>query len=221
MFRREDEPPSFPRRAPSRPSHKDSWPTGYPTEDTSRLSRGLEQFLIGIERQPSSTIVDMGGANQANVNYITNLGHRLSSENLLPALDTVWNDPRLSESRKIEDFLDQTLNYQGSSLGGVLLWEGLEYLPSPLLEAFVQRLHELLEREALILAVFHSEDRAQMLAHYAYRIMDSRTLQTSPRGLRRRAQSFSNRTLESLFRDFQAVKFFLTRDNFREVLIRR
>jgi hypothetical protein len=221
MFRREDEPPSFPRRASSRPSHKDSWPAGYPTEDTSRLSRGLEQFLIGIERQPSSTIVDMGGANQANVNYITNLGHRLSSENLLPALDTLWNDPRPSESRKIEDFLDQTLNYQGSSLGGVLLWEGLEYIPSPLLEAFVQRLHELLEREALILAVFHSEDRAQMLAHYAYRIMDSRTLQTSPRGLRRRMQSFSNRTLESLFRDFQAVKFFLTRDNFREVLIRR
>lgn len=221
MFRREDEPPSFPRRTSSRPTANDSWPAGYPTEDTSRVSRGLEQFLIGIERQPSSTVVDMGGANQANINYITNLGHRLSSENLLPVLETVWNDPHLSESRKIEDFLEQTLNYQGSSLGGLLLWEGLEFLPTPLLEAFVQRLHELLEREALILAVFHAEDRAQILANYAYRIMDSRTLQISPRGLRRRAQTFSNRSLESLFKDFQAIKFFLTRDNFREVLIRR
>ncbi|MBL8228999.1 MAG: hypothetical protein JNL98_10995 [Bryobacterales bacterium] len=221
IFRKEDDPPSFPRRVSARRANDDSWPAGYPTEETSRLSRGVEQFLVGIERRPTSTIVDMGGANQANINYITNLGHRLSSENLIPALDSVWNAPNVSESRKLEDFLEQTLNYQGSSLGGLLLWEGLEYLPTPLLEAFVKRLHELLERDALILAIFHSEDRAQLVANYAYRILDPRTLQISPRGLRRRAQTFSNRALETLFKDFQAIKFFLTRDNFREVLIRR
>ncbi|MCS7025583.1 MAG: hypothetical protein NZV14_12355 [Bryobacteraceae bacterium] len=163
----------------------------------------------------------MGGANQANVNYLTNLGHRLCSENLLQALDEICNTPNLSESRKISEFLEETLNYQASSIGGVLLWEGLQYLPATVLEAFVHRLHLLLQRDAPIFMVFHAEDRSHVVPTYAYRILDSHTIQLSPRGLRSRARTFSNRSLETLFQDFQSVKFFLTRDHFREVLIRR
>jgi hypothetical protein len=41
------------------------------------------------------------------------------------------------------------------------------------------------------------------------------------RGRRRPAQFFNNRSLERLFQDFQSVKFFLTRNHLREVIVRR
>jgi hypothetical protein len=41
------------------------------------------------------------------------------------------------------------------------------------------------------------------------------------RAQRRPAQVFNNRSLEKLFQDFQSVKFFLTRDRLREVIVRR
>jgi hypothetical protein len=41
------------------------------------------------------------------------------------------------------------------------------------------------------------------------------------RSQRRPAQIFNNRSLEKLFQDFQSVKFFLTRDRLREVIVKR
>jgi len=43
----------------------------------------------------------------------------------------------------------------------------------------------------------------------------------TPRGPRARAQYFNNRSLEKLFQKFHSVKFFLTRDSLREVIVRR
>jgi hypothetical protein len=40
-------------------------------------------------------------------------------------------------------------------------------------------------------------------------------------GLHHPAQLFNNRTLEKLFHRFESVKFFLTREHLREVIIKR
>jgi hypothetical protein len=39
--------------------------------------------------------------------------------------------------------------------------------------------------------------------------------------MRNQAQPFNNRNLERLFAKFDSVKFFLTREHLREVIIRR
>jgi hypothetical protein len=39
--------------------------------------------------------------------------------------------------------------------------------------------------------------------------------------MRRPAQLFNNRAIEKLFREAQSLKFFLTRDHLREVIVRR
>jgi hypothetical protein len=41
------------------------------------------------------------------------------------------------------------------------------------------------------------------------------------KGFRATAQSFNNRGLEKLFSKFESVKFFLTRESLREVIVRR
>jgi hypothetical protein len=210
-----------PNRSGIDPSRIDVWPTGFPNAETTRQSRALEQFLVTLRDQPPSAILDLGGANQANISYLTSLGHRLTSENVLSSLDTVWGDPNLSESRKIEDFLEQTLNYQDCSFGGVLVWDTLQFLPQPLLEAVVHRLSGLLVSGAQVLAYTPADERSRIIPSYAYRIVDWRTIQIQPRELRPRETYFNNRSVERLFQDFSAVKFFLTRDHLREIVVKR
>ena len=41
------------------------------------------------------------------------------------------------------------------------------------------------------------------------------------RGPRKPEQIFNNRSLEKLFQGFESLKFFLARDNLREVIVRR
>jgi hypothetical protein len=69
--------------------------------------------------------------------------------------------------------------------------------------------------------LFHAEERVETIATYSYRIANRKTITLSPRGRRRPAQFFNNRSLEKLFSDFESVKFFLTRDHLREVIVRR
>jgi hypothetical protein len=39
--------------------------------------------------------------------------------------------------------------------------------------------------------------------------------------MRKPSQPFNNRAIEKLFHEFGSVKFFLTRDHLREVIVRR
>ena len=60
-----------------------------PDEDPdpyTRTSRGLEEFFTYIRDQSGLTILDLGGATQKNVSFITDLGHRLYSEDFLQIL---------------------------------------------------------------------------------------------------------------------------------------
>ena len=197
------------------------WPAGFPAEETTRQSRGLEQFLVGLRESGSCAVLDLGVANQANISYITNLGYSMSSENMLHVLDTIWSDPETTEAQKIEDFLNECLNYPRHKFGAIMMWDTLQHLPPPLLTAVIGRISELLYPGAQLLAFFHSEEKARTIPAYAYRIVDNKTLLLAPRGLRRRENSFNNRALEKMFEGFGAVKFFLTRDHLRELIVKR
>ena len=56
----------------------------------SRLSRGLEQFFGCFAGQTGLTMLDLGGANQQNVNFITSLGHKFYSEDFLRAFEEIF-----------------------------------------------------------------------------------------------------------------------------------
>src|SRR3954451_15752480 len=79
----------------------------------TRSSRGLEEFFTHIRDQSGLTILDLGGATQKNVSFITELGHRLYSEGFLSALKDTFgaDDTEQSNPGRIEFFLKQTLDY--------------------------------------------------------------------------------------------------------------
>ena len=72
-----------------------------------------------------------------------------------------------------------------------------------------------------LLAIFNAQEQAGPIPTYSFRITDNRTMGLAPRGQRAAAQFFNNRSLERLFEGFDSVKFFLTRDHLREVIVRR
>ena len=191
---------------------------------TTRPSRGLEEFFSYIRGQSGLKILDLGGVNQQNVTIITNLGHRLYSEDFLRLLsDTFGSDDTADQSNsgQIDYFLRQALDYGEDQIDGVLVWDVLEYLAPALLTAVVDRLHYIVRPKSYLLSFFHSDDKLESVPRYSFRIQDLTQLQVTQQGSRRPAQLFNNRGLEKLFGRFESVKFFLTRDRLREVIAKR
>jgi ubiquinone/menaquinone biosynthesis C-methylase UbiE len=198
----------------------------------TRQSHGLDQFCASLEERPGMSILDFAGASQATVSFVTNYGHRLYSDDFVRQLDRVFgsvpvgaNGAEFFDNQTnpalVSDFFELALGFDDSSFDGALVWDSLQFLSSPLLQTVVAKLHRMLRPGANLLALFHTEERIESIPTFAYRIQDHRTIQMVSRSQRKPAQIFNNRSLEKLFQDFHSVKFFLTRDRLREVIVRR
>ena len=192
----------------------------------TRMSNGLDQFFSSIQDQHNLSILDFAGASQANVSFITSLGHRIYSNDIQHTLDAAFGSDgdfvaNQADPGRAAFFLRESLQFPDHSFDGVLVWDTLQFLAPPLLQETVDRLHQILRPQSSLLAFFNSDEKADAVTTYNYRIAESKVLSLTPRGPRARAQYFNNRSLEKLFQKFHSVKFFLTRDSLREVIVRR
>ena len=191
----------------------------------TRQSHGLEQFFASLGNSQGLRILDLGGACQENITHIASLGHRPSSEDFLRTLENVFGEGDFYSNQEHEDlverFTDEVLDFTPGYFDGALVWDTLQYLSPKLLQMTLQQLHAIMQPGALMLSFFHTDEKATTAPMLNFRIQDSKTLTLAPRGIRRPAQFFNNRALERLFDQYQSTKFFLTRDNLREVIVRR
>jgi len=172
------------------------------------------------------TILDLAGANQSTVTFLASYGHRLYSDDLLAQMQDHFGSgadfyDNQRDAIQAAKFMKSALTFPQEKFDGVLVWDRLQFLASPLLETVMARLRTVLRPGSSLLAVFHAEENSETIPTYTYKIADTRTLTLAPKGRRKPAQAFNNRSLERLFQDFQSVKFFLTRDHLREVIVRR
>lgn len=196
-----------------------------PSTET-RPSTAIQEFLDGMRDQIGLTVVDFSGACEQNVTFITGLRHRLYAESLPKAVEAIFgfgndDDGHLSSPDRIQDFLQYSLNFEPASVDIVLLWDGLEWLSPEAQRAVVGRIHEILRVGGTAFAVFHTEVAAPSVQIHYYRLNDQQSLIIHDTGRDRPHRLFTNRNIEMLFSRFQTVKFFLSRDNLREVIIRR
>ncbi len=190
----------------------------------SRRSSGFEQFYAMLLASPDLSILDMSGASQANISIITGAGHKMSSDDIIGAMHQFFGDDFLENQQAASNaqrFLETTLTFPTASFDGALAWDALQFISSPLIELTIAELLRVVRPGGLILAFFNSSEKITHLPLYNYRIRDAKNIMQIPRGGTQRCQYFNNRTIEKLFEPAAAVKFFLTRDNLREVLIRR
>jgi hypothetical protein len=191
----------------------------------ARQSNGLDQFFTALRDRSNLSIIDFAGASQANVSFITSMGHRISSEDFMRSLEGIFGEDHFFEQQAnpqiVDTFLQEALNFPPNQYDGALVWDCLQFLTPHLLQLTVDRLYDTLRPDSYLLAFFHANDKIKEIPLYQYRIQDQKTLLLTPRGVREQAQFFNNRALEKLFHRFQSVKFFLTRDNLREIIVRR
>jgi len=171
------------------------------------------------------SILDMAGASQQTITFLTNYGHRLYSDDFVHQLDQCFSEgdfyANQSNPLMAGKFLDTALGFPDDVFEGALVWDSLQFLGPQLLQTVVHKLHRVLKPGACLLAFFHAEEKIDTIPTYSYRIQDHRTILLAAKARRKPAQFFNNRSLEKLFQDFASVKFFLTRDHLREVIVRR
>ena len=223
MFHRSGEVPVS-AQAPALPSHNLSFLKPAKQQGPSaRQSRGLEQFFFNLQGRVGLSILDLAGASQQNIDFLTCLGHKVYSANVLHSMEECFGtDPsgQMNPGR-IEYFIRSNFDYPPETFDGALMWDSMQFMGPALLNATVARLAEIMRPKAYLLAFFTVDDKVQEVASHSFRIQDDKTILVTDRGTRRTGQVFNNRSLEKLFGNFESVKFFLTRDNLREVIIRR
>jgi hypothetical protein len=203
---------------PAKPSPKD------PPPAVTRHSSGFDQFCGFLRASEGLSILDMSGASQANITFITGLGHRISSDDIIGTMqqcfgaDFMENQQAASNAQR---FIEQTLTFPDQCFDGALVWDALQFLVSPVLEDTVTQLLRVMRPGGLMLLFFNADEKAARTPVYNYRIQDHKTLMQTPRGGYQPSQHFNNRMLERLFEPAASVKFFLTRDHLREVIVRR
>ncbi len=189
-----------------------------------RHSSGFEQFCSLLQSSESLSILDMTGASQANISFITGFGHRLSSDDIVGTMQQSFGSDFFESQQAAstaQRFLEQTLTFPDEFFDGALVWDALQFLASPVLEEAVKQLLRVMRPGGLMLAFFNADEKATRIPIYNYRIQDSKTLLQVPRGGSQKAQHFNNRSLEKLFERSSSLKFFLTRDSLREVIVRK
>jgi len=215
------------RPAPlSPPLHSRPNKPGAPSQPQNRSSNGLDQFFASLHDQESLSILDFSGASQANVSFITSMGHRIYSNDVVRTMEEAFGSggdfiANQSDPDRAATFLRESLDFPERSFDGALIWDTLQFLAPPLLQDTVDRLAKILRPQSSLLAFFHAEEKAQTAPLYTYRIVDSKIMSLTPRNQVRPVQYFNNRALEKLFQKYHSVKFFLTRDHLREVIVRR
>ena len=195
-----------------------------PPEQT-RQSNGLDQFFNSVRDRSGLNLLDFAGANQSNVSYITSMGHRLSSEDFVRSLELTFGQQDMLDNQSnpqlVDQFLQENLAFPYDSFDGALVWDSLQFLSPHLLQITVDRLFDTLRPDSHLLAFFHADEKAKQIPLYNYRIGDQKTLLLQPRGWAACGQFFNNRSLEKIFHRYKSVKFFLTRDSLREIIVRR
>jgi SAM-dependent methyltransferase len=209
----------------------------------TRRSSGLGELAKTFASEDPICVLDLGATSATNIRFFTEHGHRIYSEDLLmastdPTLATVdeLGKPTLDSKR----FLAENLVYPAALFDVVLCWNLPDYLDESLVKPVVGRLWSVIKPGGTLLAFFHTREAGPDAPCYRYHIVGKDVLEMNPIGPSKEVRRgptgvvhtaigsafrlqrvFNNRHIENLFRDFASIKFFLARDNVREMLVVR
>jgi len=204
----------------------------------TRRSSGMSELARSLGSQEGLCILDLGPTSPSNIRYFTERGQKSYSEDLLLASldpDLVIQDEQGNRILDDKRFLSENLVYPSSHFDVVFCWNLADYMDESLVKPVVARLWTSMKPGAMLLAFFHTRDAGADAPCHRYHIINNDTLEmhsiaAAPQGGRgssaaksnfRLQRVFNNRHIENLFRDFSSIKFFLARDNVREVLVVR
>jgi SAM-dependent methyltransferase len=206
-------------------------------ERLSRRSSAMTEIARMLKTEETLCVLDIGATSASNIRFFTERGHRIYSQDLLEAS----TDPGLTISSEqglpmldSKKFLEENLAYPTAHFDLVFCWNLADYLDESLVKPVIGRLWSMMKPGGMLLAFFHTREAGPDAPFYRYHITSNDTLEmhalNAKSGARKERTNlkhfalqrvFNNRHIENLFRDFGSIKFFLSRDNVREVLVVR
>ena len=214
-----------------------------PAQKLTRRSSGLGELSRLWDADSPLCVLDLGSTSPSNIRFFTERSHKIYSEDLLVSStdpNLVTKDEQGNMVLDSRQFLADNLVYPAAHLDVVLCWNLPDYLDESLVRPVMGRLWSVLKPGGMLLAFFHTKEAGPDSPCYRFHILDKDTLEMQRIVLRREARRgptgavhtaisdgfrlqrvFNNRHIETLFRDFASIKFFLARDNVREVLVVR
>jgi SAM-dependent methyltransferase len=193
-----------------------------------RRSTGFQEFMKAIGREENIWVLDLGPTSPNNIKHITERGHRIYNEDVLA--EATGNDLKIrstdegKEGQMVVDldrYLAENLRHEREQFDAVMVWDIPDYLPEEVVKPTIERIHTIMKPGGILLAFFHTKDAGPDAPYYRYHIGDPQTLELQKGPNFRLQRVFNNRHIENLFRDYASIKFFLGRDNIREVLVIR
>jgi SAM-dependent methyltransferase len=197
--------------------------SAHSSERLPRHSRGWIEVRTYLEKTPSLRVLDFGTTSPSNINYLTSRGHSVYMANIVQdANKPEWIKPALDSQSQptfdIEGFIAANLDFSGRDFDVILLWDTSNYLPAELVPALFERLRNVLRPDGRLLAFFHSRLEGPETAFARYQLGDADELIALDAGSFPVRKTFQNRQLEKFFEGYSSTRFFLGKDNVREVI---
>ena len=167
-------------------------------------------------------VLDLGPTSPTNITLLTELGVRVFNEDVLSeSQDSSYAIVRGDGFTRIDPdrFFAENMDYPAGQFDAILFWDIADYLPETLVKPLVERLQAMLKPKGYLLAFFHTKDAGAESLYSRHHIVQKDTLELEPLQGFKLQRIFNNRHIENLFKDFASRKFFLGRDNIREVLM--
>jgi SAM-dependent methyltransferase len=202
----------------------------------TRRSSAMAELSRIFNAQDPLCVLDIGATSASNIRFFTERGHRIYSQDLLDASsdpELLIKDEQGQPQVDARKFLEENLAYPNSHFDVVFCWNLADYMDESLVKPVIGRLWSMMKPGGQLLAFFHTREAGPDAPYYRYHLtggadleMHALNARQDPRNASaakplRLQRVFNNRHIETLFRDFASIKFFLSRDNIREVLVVR
>jgi SAM-dependent methyltransferase len=200
---------------------KDRGPDAAPGERPPRHSRGWAEVRNYLKQAESLRVLDFGSTSPANINYITTLGHSVYMANIVQdATRPEWlkTSKDASPEFDVDRFISANLDFSSRDFDVILLWDTANFLPPEMVPALFARLRKVLRPNGLLLAFFHGRLVGPETVFSRFQLSDSDDLAVFDSGNFPVRQVYQNRQVEKFLEGYSNLRFFLGKDNVREVI---
>jgi SAM-dependent methyltransferase len=194
-------------------------------EKSQRHSRGWKDILDHLKTSDGLRVLDFGATSPANINYLTALGHSVYMANIVQdAARPEWwrpaeeGKPGAKPEFDTERFATGNLDFSQRDFDIILLWDTANYLPPSLVPALFDRLSQVLRPDGRLLAFFHGKADGPGTHFSRYQLTDSDSLVMLSSGDYPVQAVYQTRQIERFLQGYNNIRFFLGKDNVREVI---
>jgi SAM-dependent methyltransferase len=195
----------------------------------TRHSRGWKDVRAHLQATEGLRVLDFGTTSPSNINYLTSLGHSVYMAHIVQdAVKPEWMKapaadagPGAAPEFDVERFVATNLDFSGRDFDVVLLWDTVNYLPPALVPGLFARMREVLRPDGRLLAFFHGRLEGPETVFGRFQLSDSDDLTVLDSGSFPVQKIYQTRQVEKFLEGYSSVRFYLGKDNVREVIATR